>query len=294
MTVANDNRSAAAAKAAQLRADEARKERQRKQVIAAVVAVVVVIAAVVIGVVVAGGKKTPAAGPTGGSSGGAGDFVSTITSIPAAAFEAAGAPAAGTTATPAKVQGGAALEEGGKPKVVYVGAEFCPYCATERWSLVAALSRFGTFTGLEPTRSAENDGNIPTVTFTKAKYTSDFVVFQPVETRDREGQPLQEMPADISALFTKHNPQGGIPWTYYGTAATSGSGVPIDAFTSLTGDDAWTKIAGEMATGTGSYGKPIDANANVITAQVCQLTKGQPSTVCTSPAVMAATALLPK
>jgi hypothetical protein len=288
--VANSNRAAAAAKAAQLRADEARKERQRKQVIAAVVAVVVVLGAVVVGLIVSGNKTdTPAAPSTTAAT----SFLTTMTSVPASAFDAAGAPAADSL-VPSKIADGAPLMQDGKPKVVYVGAEFCPYCATERWALVAALSRFGTFDGLAATRSAESDGNIPTVTFTKATYKSDYVAFQSVETKDRDGQPLQTMPADLETLYTKLNKGGGIPWTYFGTAQASGSGVLIQPFTTLSGDDAWTTIAGQMATGTGEYGQPIDAHANVITAQLCQLTGNKPANVCSSAGVTAAAALLGK
>ena len=39
----------------------------------------------------------------------------------------------------------------GRPGVVYVGSEFCPYCAADRWALVVALSRFGTFAHLGAT-----------------------------------------------------------------------------------------------------------------------------------------------
>src|SRR3954453_11949453 len=30
----------------------------------------------------------------------------------------------------------------GKPQVLYIGAEYCSTCAAQRWSLIAALSRF--------------------------------------------------------------------------------------------------------------------------------------------------------
>jgi hypothetical protein len=32
--------------------------------------------------------------------------------------------------------------------MLYIGAEYCPYCAAERWPLVMALSKFGTFSNL--------------------------------------------------------------------------------------------------------------------------------------------------
>ncbi len=57
------------------------------------------------------------------------------------------------------------LTENGKPTMVYVGAQGCPYCAQERYVMAIALSRFGNFTELFYDRSATNDGNIPTFTF---------------------------------------------------------------------------------------------------------------------------------
>ena len=34
------------------------------------------------------------------------------------------------------------------PEILYMGAEYCPYCAAQRWSTIIALSRFGKFSGL--------------------------------------------------------------------------------------------------------------------------------------------------
>ena len=38
-----------------------------------------------------------------------------------------------------------------------MGAEYCPYCAAERWSMIVALGRFGTFSGLQTMRSSSTD-----------------------------------------------------------------------------------------------------------------------------------------
>jgi hypothetical protein len=61
----------------------------------------------------------------------------------------------------------------GKPLVVYIGAEYCPFCAAQRWPLVVALSRFGTFSGLSVTRSASEDvfPDTATLSFHSASYT---------------------------------------------------------------------------------------------------------------------------
>jgi thiol-disulfide isomerase/thioredoxin len=280
-----------------MRAAAARKERQQKQLITAAVAVVVVIIGVVIALAVASQPdKAPAsANPSADTA------ISKLSAIPASAFDAAGKPTV-ANAIPQKLDGGTVLKNGDKPEVLYVGAEFCPYCATERWSLVAALERFGSFSGLTTTRSAENDGNIPTVSFKDSKYTSDYISFRAVETQDRNGKPIEQIPSDIEPLFQKYDAppyvdarsKGAIPWTFYGTNQTVGSGVPIEGFVSLTDDTAWTKIVDQMLTGKGDVGQPIMANANAITAQICTLTDNKPSDVCSSQAVAETSPMLQK
>jgi hypothetical protein len=55
----------------------------------------------------------------------------------------------------------------GRPRIVYVGAEYCPFCGAERWALAVALSRFGTFSGLRLIHSSSTDvdPNTPTLSF---------------------------------------------------------------------------------------------------------------------------------
>ena len=55
---------------------------------------------------------------------------------------------------PTKVTG-SALTFDGKPGIFYYGAEYCPYCAAERWPVVVALSRFGTWSNLQQTISVQ-------------------------------------------------------------------------------------------------------------------------------------------
>src|SRR6478736_1177874 len=210
-----------------MREEAARKDRQRRQVIAAVIAVVAVIGAVVIGVVVANRPpSTPAAGGSTGSTASADAALAKLVALPQATLDASAAP--NTAQAPTKLQGSTALTQDGKPKVLYVGAEYCPFCAMERWPLIAALARFGTFSGLTPTTSSSSDvhPDTPTWSFAKAKYASDVLAFEAVETQDRNQQPLQTLEGENLQLFQKHNPGGGIPWIDYGgTNATSGATV---------------------------------------------------------------------
>ena len=279
------SRAETAARAAQMRADAARKERQRRQVIAAVVAVVVVVIAVVLGIVIANQPAdTQTASPSGADA-----ALASLTSLPQATLDAAAAPSA--QQAPTKIAGGTALTKDGKPKVLYIGAEYCPFCAMERWALIGAMSRFGTFSGLTPTTSSSTDvhPDTPTWSFHGATFTSDVLAFEAVETEDREGKPLQTLEGENAALFQKYNPGGGIPWVNYGgTHATSGATVNADLFDGKTYDQI---IAG-IKDPNSDIGKSVDPAINIITAQLCELTKGQPSTVCTSSGVMSASALL--
>src|ERR1700734_3986884 len=78
---------------------------------------------------------------------------------------------------------GTALTSNGKPELLFLGGEYCPYCAAERWAMVNALSRFGTFTGLTTTHSSTSDvyPDTPTFTFDKATYKSSYLDFSSVE-----------------------------------------------------------------------------------------------------------------
>ena len=82
-----------------------------------------------------------AAAPTGAS---LTALIGKVTSVPAATLDQVGG---GTVTAPPTTISGAALTSGGKPEMLYIGAEYCPYCAAERWAMIVALSRFGTFKG---------------------------------------------------------------------------------------------------------------------------------------------------
>ena len=81
--------------------------------------------------------------------------VAAITSIPASELDAIGKGSANNVIKP--VSGTPLTGPNGHPEVFYLGAEYCPYCAAERWPMIIALSRFGTFSGLKTTTSSSSD-----------------------------------------------------------------------------------------------------------------------------------------
>ena len=290
MDVAKSSRAEAAEKAARMRAEVARKERQRRQVIAAVVAVAVVIGAVIVGVVVANQPTTPPSaggGSTGTASADA--ALAKLVAIPQATLDASAAP--NTSQAPAKLEGGTPLTADGLPKVLYVGAEYCPFCAMERWALIGALAKFGTFSGLTPTTSSSEDvhPDTPTWSFNGSTFTSDVLAFEAVETADREQKPLQPLEGENAAIFQKYNPSGGIPWvTYGGTHATNGATVDANVLDGKSYDEI---IAG-IEDPSSDIGKTMNPAINMITAQLCEMTGGKPTNVCSSQAALTASVLV--
>src|SRR5580692_2662041 len=69
---------------------------------------------------------------------------------------------------------------GARPVVFFYGAEFAPYPAAERWPVVVALSRFGSFSqlGLMQSTSSVAFSDTNSFTFWHAKYSSVWIDLQ--------------------------------------------------------------------------------------------------------------------
>jgi hypothetical protein len=168
--------------------------------------------------------------------------------------------------------------------VLFMGGEYCPYCAAERWAIIAALSRFGTFSGLGTTHSSSTDvyPNTPTFDFYKASYTSKYINFTSVEMYgDESSVTLQTPTAAETALEENYDPTGAIPFIDLGNKYVDvGNLSPL--VPSMLDGKSYQQISSSMAKpASGSVGEAEDANANYLTAGICSLTKNQPSSVCT-------------
>lgn len=184
---------------------------------------------------------------------------------------------------------------GKPPEVVYIGADYCPFCASLRWSLTLALLRFGEFDGLKYMRSSSTDSfpDTPTLSFYQSSYQSSYLTFTPVELQDREGQPLQKPTPEQASLLEKfdappYTPSaGGIPFIYVGGRYVQ-SGSPVSP--EVLHDLSWQQVAQQLQTSNASIAQPLLSNANELTAAFCQLTKQAPTNVCKAPGVVAAAA----
>jgi thiol-disulfide isomerase/thioredoxin len=282
----------------------ARRAQMRNRALIAFGSVVVVIA-IVVGFIVFR--------PSGKSGGGSGNTSVTGTALPASVIKnITGVPAStlnavGVGSVPSYMaanEGGAppiskisdtALTSGGKPEMLYIGAEFCPYCAAMRWSMAVALSRFGTFTtplhGFHSS-STDTDPSTPTLTFYKSSYTSKYLVFTPVENEDVNKNPLQNTTAAQQALWQKYDPPPigpGFPFIDFGNQYI----IKLPNYDpGVLAKMSWAQVAAALHDPSSPVAQGADGAANLMTAAICKMTGGQPGSVCTAPGVVKASGSL--
>jgi len=285
----------------------ARRAEQRRRILIAGGAIVAVIAVVVAFVVIyANNKSSPPTsssvsnGPTGAA---LSSVISDTTSVPASVLDKVGDGSGQVTAKPQAITGNQpALTANGKPEMLYMGAEYCPYCAAERWAMVVALSRFGTFTGLSTVHSASVNGagdkepypNTPTWTFVNAKYTSQYLTFTSVEMQtnipDKSSgtyTTLQTPTSAQQALLTKYDvppyvpsgDSGAIPFINFGNKyIIAGASYNPGVLSGL----SWSTIASDLHNPNSTVAKAVNGTANYITAAICKMTGNQPASACTA------------
>jgi thiol-disulfide isomerase/thioredoxin len=267
----------------------ARRAEQRRRLLLGGGAVLAVLIIVVVFVVVKATSNSSSNSSTSGLTGTSlSSTIDKVTSVPASTLESVGE--SGVDAKPQSISGNpTALTENGKPEVLYMGAEYCPYCAAERWALIVALSRFGSFSGLQTMQSSSTDvyANTPTWTFVDAKYTSSYLSLSTVEMETRTEKTLQTPTAAQQDLLNKYDAPpyvqsadaGSIPFVDFGNkyliVGASYSPQTLDGL-------SWSTIATDLQTPNNAVAKAVDGTANYITAGLCKLTGDAPANVCTS------------
>lgn len=238
-------------------------------------------------------------------------IVSTLATIPTATFDTVGVTVPGITLTaPQVLSGQPALTAQGRPQVLFVGSEFCPFCAAERWPLVVALARFGRFTELHDATSSSLSVFPGTATFSFAgsRYTSPYLTFTGIERySDQVGADgsftrVAGLTSAQAALVAHYScagspaPTCSAPFVDIGgrmVATTSGFSPALLA------GQSQAQIAGVVAQPPRSTGPPVTAAtppagpaviavANQLAAGICAATGQRPSTVCRSKGVRSA------
>lgn len=300
---ASSAKQAARQRTAEIRAQQEAAERKRRLLVAAVTSVVVlaIIGAIVAVAVLNKDKPSPSAAGAVALDAAA---LSSINDVPASAFAAAGV-SDQITNGPKRVKDAPAATREGKPQVLYVGAEYCPYCAGLRWSTAVALGRFGQWTSLTESKSIQEADLDPlsTVSFSQqnhgAAYASETLTFNGYETttsEQRNGQfvKLDRLEGQDDATFKKYDfppyveGQGGsIPFLSIGGKTFQSGGI-FDVRV-LEGKST-QQIATALKDPQDETTKQILSGANVITAAICEQTGNKPADVCSSAPVKAGAA----
>jgi hypothetical protein len=187
------------------------------------------------------------------------------------------------------ISGQTPLVKNNLPRVLYVGADFCPYCAAERWALVIALSKFGTFSNLHYMTSSATDvySNTATFTFYNSTYTSKYIDFTPVETETNTYGKLQSLTNNENSIFSKfdsypyvsQSSAGSIPFVDIGN---KGLIVGAQYSPSLLKGLRWNRIVDSIYSNNApSLSVGMLSSAGRVIQAICKITNGNPKSVCT-------------
>jgi Domain of unknown function (DUF929) len=237
-------------------------------------------------------------------------LLTTITSVPASVYDAVGVSSpdnpvqslqpAGNGSAPlwqATVSG-----DEPEPVVFFYGAEFAPYAAAERWPLIMALSRFGTFNqlGLMQSSGTTAFADLSTFTFwntsSTQSYTSKYLIFESVErysSLNPTGGRYLRLQAPNARQAAAIASYGASPNTFALTDVANrfvlnGSSFAPGVLSGLT----QSQIAGNLTTPSSPLTQAMVAAANEITAGICAVDGDKPDAVCASKGVLAADQVL--
>lgn len=173
----------------------------------------------------------------------------------------------------------------GKPEILYMGADYCPFCAAERWPLIVALLRFGNFTALKYMTSSHTDSYPDTVTFTfyNSTYTSNYIAFVSVEATANNKvngtYPVLQVPTESeNNLMGVYDAGGSIPFIDIANKSID-LGANFDPDLVLGGLN-WTQVAAGLSNPSSLQAQTIISTANLLTAQICEADGNQPQSVC--------------
>ncbi len=266
-----------------------------------VVALVVVVVVVLVVVKVTGTStpsKAPRPGPVPAS------VVNDVTKVPTSVYNAIGVKSTVTVTAPKALSGQKALVVDGKPGVFYMGAEYCPYCAAERWAMVTSFSRFGSVTGLKTMESSSSDvyPSTQTFTFADAHFKSAYASITTREILSNQEnsagtgyESLQKLTKAQTALVDKFD-----TGKYTGSSTTNSHSFPFvdignkflvsgaSYVPSVLQGLSRTQIAAGLTTTKSAVTRAIISTSNYLSASICSIDGQQPASVCTSSGVAAA------
>jgi len=221
-------------------------------------------------------------------------LITAVSHVPTSIASAVGVTSPDAPITPPTATGNTALWQsaangaGARPVVFFYGAEFAPYAAAERWPVVIALSRFGTFSALGLAQSASSVAfsDTPSFTFWQVGYSSLWVDLQEVE---RYGA-LNPTGGSFMPLQTPTARQAASVAVYDSSTMT----FPLldianhyvlvgSSFTpSVLGGLSQSQVAADLLIPASPVAQAVLASANEITAAICTVTGQRPAAVCSA------------
>jgi len=212
------------------------------------------------------------------------NIVSQVTTVPAAVL--ARVSGSGTVTAMQTVKApGPVLSIAGKPAIVFVSEESCPFCAAERWPLAVALSHFGTWSHLGATRSSATDvfPNTATLSFRTASYHSSHLTLRTTELTDNRGHRLQPLTPldttlihgyDVPPYVNSANQSGAVPFLDIGNHyILAGAQYNPQILAGL----SQAQIASQLRNPASPVAKAIDGSANLIIAAISNVLHPQAS-----------------
>jgi Domain of unknown function (DUF929) len=229
-------------------------------------------------------------------------MLTALAHVPASVSAAVGVNAAAGLITAPTATGNTSLWEssgpgaGARPVVFFYGAEFAPYAAAERWPLVVALSRFGSFgqLGLMQSSTSVAFSDTNSFTFWHVKYSSVWIDLQTVERYSS----VNPTGIGFSSLQTP-TPRQAASVAVYDTSTETFPLLDVANHFVLTGSSFSPSVLGglsqaeivtDLSLPTSPVAQAILASANEITAAICSVTGDRPAAVCSAKGVAAANA----
>jgi thiol-disulfide isomerase/thioredoxin len=287
MSNASKNRKQSAKERIAAQQAAARRAEARRRRFIAGGSIVVVAASVLAIILIKVSDRSPGISTTGSSASSTtgkalpASVAKNVTSVPLSTLSAVGKGSVlSYNPTPITAVSDTPLTSNGKPEMLYIGAEFCPYCAAMRWSMAVALSRFGSLTPLHGIYSSGSDTfpNTATLTFYKSGYTSKYLTFTAVENEKVNHDPLQNVTSAQQAIWQKYD-ANSYPFIDFGNKFVIKA--PIYNPQVLAGK-TWAQIAAALQDPSSPIAQGANGAANYITAAICQMTNNQPANVCTT------------
>jgi hypothetical protein len=260
----------AAERAARKRAEARRRFLAAAGAVAAVLAIVVALVAVKLTASPAHRTASESVAPAA--------LVRQVTTVPAAALAGVSPGQATTLLQQVKIPG-PRLTLDGKPAIVFVSEESCPFCAAERWALTVALSHFGTWSQLGITKSSATDiyPNTATLSFRAARYRSAELTLSTTELTDNVGHLLQPQTAldarliasyDVPPYVNSVDQSGAVPFLDIGNRyILAGAQYNPQVLAGLSA----AQIANQLSNPSSPVAQAIDGSANVIIAAIDQV-----------------------